>query len=227
MIDSAALLADLKAQLKLLQADLRARAEDADDRVGRAAAAGVRRGRAPERTGRSWMDWRDNEVDQAAVAWIIATTFVRFCEDNDLLVGARHDGAPSRSAGSPGPGDRTARAEENLTAYFRDEPHHNRRDWLQQAFRVLAAQPAGRALVDPEHNPVWTARDQPRGGDGARRRSGAAPTPTARWSTTSPTPTSTPASSATSTRTCPSTRRRRTRCCRRRCSSRSSSSTGP
>jgi hypothetical protein len=56
-----------------------------------------------------------------------------------------------------GPGDRAVRARENQTAYFRVNTSHHDRDWLQQSFRVLAAQPAGAALVDPQHNPVWTA----------------------------------------------------------------------
>lgn len=157
MIKSAALLKDLKAQLKLAQADLRARADDQVDRWGARLQEEYAEARRRERTGHSWVVWRDNEVDQAAVAWLIATTFVRFCEDNDLLSGARIDGQPVPVGWIAGPGDRTARAEENLTAYFRDNPTHNRRDWLRQAFRVLAAQLAGEALVDKKHNPVWIA----------------------------------------------------------------------
>jgi len=161
VIDSSALLADLKGQLKLLQADLKQRAEDPSNswgvRLKQEYAEAFRR----ERTGWSWVDWRDNEVDQAAVAWIVSTTFLRFCEDNDLLAGAKIDGLPTAVGWIAGPGDRVQRAEENLTAYFRDNPTHNRRNWLQQGFAVLAAQPAGTALVDPKHNPVWTAEISP------------------------------------------------------------------
>lgn len=161
MIDSSALLADLKGQLKVLQADLKQRAEDPPNswgvRVKQEYAEAFRR----ERTGWSWVVWRDNEVDQAAVAWIVSTTFLRFCEDNDLLAGAKIDGLPTAVGWIAGPGDRVQRAEENLTAYFRDNPTHNRRHWLQQGFGVLAAQPAGEALVDPQHNPVWTAEISP------------------------------------------------------------------
>lgn len=71
MIDSSALLADLKGQLKVLQADLKQRAEDPPNswgvRVKQEYAEAFRR----ERTGWSWVVWRDNEVDQAAVAWIV------------------------------------------------------------------------------------------------------------------------------------------------------------
>lgn len=161
MINSSALLADLKGQLRFLQADLKQRAEDPSNswgvRLKEEYAEAFRR----ERTGWSWVDWRDNEVDQAAVAWIVSTTFLRFCEDNDLLAGAKIAGLPTAVGWIAGPGDRVQRAEENLTAYFRDNPTHNRRHWLQHGFGVLAAQPAGEALVDPKHNPVWTAEISP------------------------------------------------------------------
>ncbi|GAA4282746.1 BREX-2 system adenine-specific DNA-methyltransferase PglX [Brevibacterium daeguense] len=157
MIDSLALLADLKAQLRILQADLRERADDPTIGWGAALQREHAEALRRERTGLSWSAWRDNEVDQAAVAWIVATTFIRFCEDNDLLVGATRDGMPVPVGWIAGPGDRTARARENQTAYFRVNTSHHDRDWLQQAFRVLAAQPAGAGLVDPKHNPVWTA----------------------------------------------------------------------
>ena len=161
MIDSPALLTDLKVQLKLLQAELKQRAEDPASPWGARLKEEYAEAFRRERTGWSWVDWRDNEVDQAAVAWIIATTFLRFCEDNDLLAGAKVDGLPIAVGWIAGPGDRVQRAEENLTAYFRDNPTHNRRHWLQQGFGVLAAQPAGAALVDPQHNPVWKAEIGP------------------------------------------------------------------
>lgn len=161
MINSSALLADLKGQLRLLQADLRQRADDSSNPWGARLKEEYAEAFRRERTGWSWVDWRDNEVDQAAVAWIISTTFLRFCEDNDLLAGAKIDGLPTAVGWIAGPGDRVARAEENLTAYFRGNPTHNRRHWLQQGFAVLAGQPAGAALVDPKHNPVWTAEISP------------------------------------------------------------------
>lgn len=157
MINSSALLTDLKAQLKALQADLKERADDPTTPWGAALQREHAEALRRERTGLTWTAWRDNEVDQAAVAWIIATTFVRFCEDNALLVGATLDGQPVPVGWMAGPGDRTARARENQTAYFRTNTSHHDRDWLQRAFRVLAVQPAGAALVDPKHNPVWTA----------------------------------------------------------------------
>jgi hypothetical protein len=157
MIDSSTLLTDLKAQLRALQADLKERAEDATNVWGAALQKDHTEALRRERTGLSWTAWRDNEVDQAAVAWIVATTFIRFCEDNDLLNGATLDGLPVPVGWIAGPGDRTRRARENQTAYFRLNRSHHDRDWLQQSFRVLSAQPAGASLVDAQHNPVWTA----------------------------------------------------------------------
>jgi hypothetical protein len=161
VIDSSALLADLKGQLKLLQADLKQRAEDPSNSWGVRLKEEYSEAFRRERTGWSWVDWRDNEVDQAAVAWIVSTTFLRLCEDNDLLAGAKMDGLPTAVGWIAGPGDRVQRAEENLTAYFRENPTHNRRHWLQKGFSVLAAQPAGAALVDQKHNPVWKAEISP------------------------------------------------------------------
>src|SRR5690606_30135767 len=158
VIDSAKLLTDLKAQLKLLVRDLTERAEDVESTWGRELRDTYRQAFEKGRTGLSWVDWRDNEVDQAAVAWLVASTFLRFCEDNDLLAGARGgDGRQVPTLWLAGPDGRTARALENQTEFFRANPNLNRRDWLEQGFRVLAAQPAGRGLVDPDHSPVWKA----------------------------------------------------------------------
>lgn len=157
MIDSASLLKDLKGRLKLLQADLKARADDPTNDWGARLKEEYDAARKRERTGHSWSVWRDNEVDQAAVAWIISTTFLRFCEDNNLLAGAELDGKAVAVGWISGPGDSVTRSEENLNAYFLEHPDHNRRHWLQQGFHILAAQPAGSLLIDPDHNPVWAA----------------------------------------------------------------------
>ena len=97
--------------------------------------------------------WRDNEVDQAAVAWLIATTFVRFCEDNDLLVGARD----RRSAVPPLAGSPVRVTACNAPR----EPHrvlpgqpHAQPSRLAPAgvFRRARGAARGRALVDPKHS---------------------------------------------------------------------------
>lgn len=164
MISSSDLLADLKRQLAALERDLRSQSEDADVPWAAQLRAEHTRATERERTALTWSQWRDGEVSQAAVAWIIASTFVRFCEDNHLLDG--HHGVDARFGSSPvwiaGPvdshgNDRTARAVENQQAHYEQHRTDNSRDWLQQAFRALADLPAGRDLVDPRHNPVWRA----------------------------------------------------------------------
>jgi len=161
MIDSTALLVDLRAQLKVLTADLRTQAEDPTMEWARKLQAQFTEATSRERTGLSWVDWRNGEVDQAAVAWLVACAFVRFCEDNHLLDGARDTtGRPVAVpwiAGPTGDGNRLARAVENEIMFYRSQPTANSRDWLHHAFGVLADLPAGRLLVDRHHNPVWTA----------------------------------------------------------------------
>jgi len=157
MIDSQVLLADLKKQLKLLEADLRQRAVEpglpwAEMLQAEHAAASAR-----ERTALTWSEWSKGEVSQAAVAWIVACTFIRFAEDNNLLVGARDNGAAVPLPWIAGPGERLDRAIENQSAFYAAEPTMNSRDWLQQAFGVLASLPAGKGLVDRAHSPVWAA----------------------------------------------------------------------
>lgn len=157
MIDSAQLLADLKGQLKLLEADLTARADDVTNEWGAALRTEHANAKARERTGLPWIDWRNGQIAQAAVAWILATVFIRFAEDNDLLEGVAVDGARVALPWFAGPGDRLERAVEHQSAYFTTNPTAAGPDWLKHAFSALASLPAGRALVDPAHSPVWTA----------------------------------------------------------------------
>jgi hypothetical protein len=84
VIDRDLLTPDLQKQVKNLEKDLREQAEAVEEvrvklhgeydhafRVGRTAA--------------TWATWRDERVTQAAVAWVLGTVSVRFCEDNGLL----------------------------------------------------------------------------------------------------------------------------------------------
>lgn len=157
MIDSPVLLADLKRVLKWLEDDLRARADDDTTEWGARLRDEHRRAQARERTGMPWIQWRDGEVSQAAVAWIIATVFIRFAEDNGLLAGAELDGVRASVPWITAPGDGLERAVENEAAFYAASPTRTSRDWLQQAFRTLAGLPAGRPLVNPAHSPVWNA----------------------------------------------------------------------
>lgn len=166
MIDSAALLADLKRELRTLEADLRVRAEDLDSVWGARLRDEYQRAQARERTGLAWIDWRDGEVAQAGVAWIIASVFIRFCEDNGLLVGATNGVRPVAQPWIAAPGDGLERAVENEAAFYAGAPTMTSRDWLQQAFGTLADLPAGAPLVDRNHSAVWNAEISATASDG-------------------------------------------------------------
>lgn len=151
MIDSKLLLADLKKQLKLLESDLRSEATrpsgEESERWAKELREEHQHARDHDRTARTFDDWLEGEVSQAAVAWVVASVFIRFCEDNALLNGLW----------IAGPGDRTQRASEAEMAHYGKLPTDNARDWLKTAFGALADLPAGRALVDRQHNLVWRA----------------------------------------------------------------------
>ncbi|MET7805031.1 BREX-2 system adenine-specific DNA-methyltransferase PglX [Micromonospora chersina] len=144
MIDRKLLLSDLQKQVKNLEKDLREQAESVEEvrlrlrgeydhafKVGRTAA--------------TWAAWRDERVTQVAVAWVLGTVFVRFCEDNGLLPDAY----------LAGPGDRLVLAEEAEAQFFRDRPEETLRDWLEQGFDAIASTQAGKSLFDKRHNPLY------------------------------------------------------------------------
>ncbi|MDZ5442192.1 BREX-2 system adenine-specific DNA-methyltransferase PglX [Micromonospora sp. 4G57] len=144
MIDRKLLLSDLQKQVKNLEKDLREQVESVEEvrlrlrgeydhafKVGRTAA--------------TWAAWRDERVTQVAVAWVLGTVFVRFCEDNDLL--------PDPYLA--GPGDRLVLAEEAEAQFFRDRPNETLRGWLKQGFDAIASTQAGKSLFDERHNPLY------------------------------------------------------------------------
>ncbi|PWR09925.1 BREX-2 system adenine-specific DNA-methyltransferase PglX [Micromonospora acroterricola] len=144
MIDRKLLLSDLQKQVKNLEKDLREQADSVEEvrlrlrgeydhafKVGRTAA--------------TWTAWRDERVTQAAVAWVLGTVFVRFCEDNGLL--------PDPYLA--GPGDRLVLAEEAEAQFFRDQPDKTLRDWLHQGYDAIAGTQAGKSLFDKRHNPLY------------------------------------------------------------------------
>ena len=146
---------DLQSRVKSLAADLRTSSDDPASEWGRELQAEYRTASERGRTGFSWSEWRDGEVDLAAVAWVLATVFIRFCEDNDLIDGPWITGE----------GRRHGQAADNETEFYRAEPSRNARDWLRAGFEALAALPAGKALLD-QHNLVWRA---PIGADAAQQ----------------------------------------------------------
>ncbi|GAB3843189.1 BREX-2 system adenine-specific DNA-methyltransferase PglX [Micromonospora andamanensis] len=144
MVDRKLLLSDLQKQVKNLEKDLREQAETVGEVRSRL------RGEYDHafkvgRTAATWTAWRDERVTQVAVAWVLGTVFVRFCEDNGLL--------PEPYLA--GPGDRLVLAEEAEAQFFRDRPEETLRGWLEQGFDAIASTQAGKSLFDKRHNPLY------------------------------------------------------------------------
>ena len=129
MSASLTLVKELQGQLKVVAADLRARSEEPGLQWAVALRAEYDAALLAGRTGLSWPEWRDGEVDLAAVAWVLGTVFVRFCEDNALLDGVW----------IAGPGGRLSLAVDAESAFYQGGPERNARDWLREAFRALVA----------------------------------------------------------------------------------------
>jgi hypothetical protein len=134
----------LQRQVLSLEDDLRARVESDPDVLQdwtRIHDEALRR----RRTSATWQAWRDDRVTQAAVAWVLTTVFVRFCEDNALV-------SPVWITGQ---GARRQEALDAELAFYRVESQAGRdvtsREWLWQAVQHFASLPATRALVD-EHS---------------------------------------------------------------------------
>lgn len=156
MGDRQALLKDLQRQVKTLEADLREQV-DALPEVGERLRSERDQAFQLGRTAATWTVWRDERVTQAAVAWVLGTVFVRYCEDNGLLGELVYLAGPDPA--------RMALAEESHEDYFRRFPAHTDRDWLLAAFDEIAQSQAGRLLFDQEHNPLYQI---PVSHDGAR-----------------------------------------------------------
>ncbi len=143
MTATPALTADLQRQVLLLEDDLRARVAANTELEGRWKQKhhlAVEK----ERTAASWVTWRDDQVTQAAVAWVLTTVFIRFCEDNALV-------SPVWIAG---PEHRRQEALDAQLAFFRAHPEDTDREWLQDAIAYLGKLAATKALVD-EHSALW------------------------------------------------------------------------
>lgn len=138
-LDSAALLKAATPLLKMLAADLLARA-DGSPPITIALKARHEKERAAERTADNYDTWRRDFVEQVAAAWFLSCVFVRTLEDRGLIDRNR----------LAGPG-----AEDSQKAFFALAPSLNERDYMLTVFRELQQLPAARELFDARHNPVW------------------------------------------------------------------------
>ncbi|TDQ53762.1 BREX-2 system adenine-specific DNA-methyltransferase PglX [Actinorugispora endophytica] len=163
MINRESLLKDLRKQVAVLEGDLRERSEDpqaVNEHTGKTFEEELKveyhRAFQAERTAATYGAWRDDRVTQAAVAWVLATVFVRFCEDNLLL----------EQPFITGPRDESNRydiAQELKDDWVLQErkrnpdaPERTDRDWLVHAFEQMSVSSVMAGLFDRAHNPMWT-----------------------------------------------------------------------
>ncbi|MEU0271825.1 BREX-2 system adenine-specific DNA-methyltransferase PglX [Streptomyces sp. NPDC006307] len=155
MIDRKALLEDLKKQVKAVEMDLGQQVKAVTE-VGSRLRAEYDRARKLGRTAATWNSWLDERITQVAVAWVLGSVFVRFCEDNELI--------PEPYLTAPEP-DRRDLALARYEEYVATEANPTYRGWLERAFDELGAGQAGRLLFDRRHNPLYQI---PLSHDGAR-----------------------------------------------------------
>ena len=155
MIDRKALLNDLKQQVKAVETDLGKQVKAVTE-VGTRLRAEYDQARKLGRTAATWNSWLDERITQVAVAWVLGTVFVRFCEDNELI--------PEPYLTAPDP-DRRDLALARYEEYVAKDADPTFRGWLERAFADLGAGQAGRLLFDRKHNPLFQI---PLSHDGAR-----------------------------------------------------------
>lgn len=131
MINRTKLLADLKVQVKDLEADLRQRFATNNGDYRTRLTIDWQAARDAGRTSEDVAIWAEAQFTQSAIAWVLACVFVRFCEDNamldaPLLVGtdARGQSAVTRQEG-----------------FYLQNPTASDNDYLRDVFGVAARLP--------------------------------------------------------------------------------------
>ena len=141
MIDSKVLLKALQKQVILLEKDLTPTGlADARLKVEWRAA------KSHDRTAATFETWLGERVTQVAVAWVLGTVFLRFCEDNGLI----------EYPFITGPGERADLARDLQAEYFQKHPEQTDRDWIIAGFDAMSVSPVAKGLFDRRHNPMWT-----------------------------------------------------------------------
>jgi hypothetical protein len=145
MIDSKQLLSDLQKRVRLLEDDLRARC-NAQAEVDAPLRKDYEMARDKWRTSLTYNAWREEELTQVAVAWVLAAVFIRFLEDNQLIEVPLLAGAEAA---------RMKRAQDEHDMFFRQRPTASERDYFEQCFAEAAKLPGMTAFFDRRHNPLW------------------------------------------------------------------------
>ena len=143
MVAIKTLLPELRKLVTELAEDLLARAtSDAKIDAGlRDAFHQIERG---GRTAQAFEVWRDDYLDQVAVAWVLACVFVRFMEDNQLI----------DECWLAGEGERRRLAEDTHELFFRTHPHDTDREYFHHVFKEVGKIPAAKELFAEGKTPL-------------------------------------------------------------------------
>tara|TARA_R110000868_G_scaffold140852_1_gene356848 strand:+ start:6912 stop:10661 length:3750 start_codon:yes stop_codon:yes gene_type:complete len=168
LINRAELLKNLQTLLPHIEKDILAYSEFREDLTAHLKDE-YNKAREAGRTAEHFVAWREAQITQAAVAWVLSCVFVRFLEDNGLLTEPLLSGPTSRGAGPVGreQGDkRLDHAKQRMVAYYNENPTHEDREYLFSLFEQLEKYPVIAELLDHKHNPLWQI---PVSADGAKR----------------------------------------------------------
>ncbi|MCM2371078.1 BREX-2 system adenine-specific DNA-methyltransferase PglX [Aporhodopirellula aestuarii] len=144
MVDIKTLLPELKKLVTELSEDLLARstASGEIDAGLREAYTQIEKG---GRTADAFEVWREDYLDQVAVAWVLGCVFVRFMEDNHLI----------DECWLAGEGDRRKQAEDSHELYFREHPRESDREYFEHVFHEVGKIPACQDLFAEGKTPLW------------------------------------------------------------------------
>ncbi|MFI8978481.1 BREX-2 system adenine-specific DNA-methyltransferase PglX, partial [Nocardia asteroides] len=145
MINRVALLTDLKKQVTATEANLDQQLRELPEVKARLHDEWAH-ARKLNRTAATETSWLDERITQVAVAWVLGTVFVRFCEDNHLIAEPYLTGPTV---------DRRELAQSRYDAYVECDPDPTYRGWLESAFAEISEGQAGRLLFDRAHNALY------------------------------------------------------------------------
>ncbi|PQM73913.1 BREX-2 system adenine-specific DNA-methyltransferase PglX [Corynebacterium sp. J010B-136] len=94
-----------------------------------------------ERTASSYSEWENEQLQQAAVGWVLTSVFIRFIEDNSLF-------GESWAMLSGHSDEARRRARDHEDQFYAANPDQSYRGYLQHVYSQLGQVDATRALVD-------------------------------------------------------------------------------
>ena len=154
MINTKALVPELQKQVEFLTADLLTQSNEVPE-IGAFLRGEFAVERQAGRSARGFEEWRDDMLEQVAVAWVLSCVFVRFIEDNHLI----------NECYLAGDGDRGKHAEGSYELYFRHNPLHEDQDYLKFVFTEIGKLPSTQELFQKGKTALWAVDPS---GDGAR-----------------------------------------------------------